>query len=238
MGFLAGLRTDVLDEMTYYLVDAPDGSVGVIDGCKRDEHGRPDALVAARGWLRRRRFAIPIGTLREVDHGRRRVLVAGDAEPAPSTEAVRPVVCGVSPDRPAVLAVAARLAGTLEVPLVLGRDVPLADADSRGPDALAVAMLSRLVWDAGVKRVVARRAPAETVEGLARREDAQLLVIGPGRVGSLGEPAPCPIVVVPPGPTASSRDTADVERSARTAYPEPLRARLGATRGGSSGCFG
>jgi hypothetical protein len=99
-------------------------------------------------------------------------------------------------------------------------------------------MLSRLVWDAGVKRVVAHRAAAGTVEGLARREDAQLLVIGPGRVGSLGEPAPCPIVVVPSSPTASSRDTADVERSARTAYPEPLRARLGATRGGSSGCFG
>jgi hypothetical protein len=214
MGFLAEQRTDVLDEMTYYLVDAPDGAVGVLDGCMRDEHGRPDALVAARGWLRRRRFEIPISTLREVDHGRRRVFVAGDAEPAPSTEDVRPVVCRVSPDRPAVLAVAAWLAGTLEVPLVLGGDVPLADADSRGPDALAVAMLSRLVWDAGVKRVVAHGAAAGSVEGLARREDAQLLVIGPGRGGSLGEPAHCPVVFVP---TASSRELVGVERSAKTA---------------------
>jgi hypothetical protein len=71
----------VLDAMVDYLVDTPDGSVGVLDGWKRDENGRPQALIVAQGWFGRRRFEIPLDALLEIDHERRRVVLARGAVP-------------------------------------------------------------------------------------------------------------------------------------------------------------
>lgn len=74
-------HADALDEMVYYLIETPDGAVGVFDGCERDEHGRPTVLLVAQGWFGRRRFEIPVQKIIEVDHGRRRIVLARGAAP-------------------------------------------------------------------------------------------------------------------------------------------------------------
>jgi hypothetical protein len=71
----------VLDAMVDYLVDTPDGSVGVLDGWERDENGRPRALIVAQGWFGRRRFEIPLDAVLEIDHERRRIVLARGAVP-------------------------------------------------------------------------------------------------------------------------------------------------------------
>lgn len=138
--------------MVDYLVDTPDGSVGVLDGWERDEDGRPQALSVAQGWFGRRRFAVPFATLLAIDHESRRIVLApgtvplepkgllqrllevgrgrsatetADAQPRTPGQA-RPVLCGVADERlaPTVLAVAARLARKLAAPLILAHVVP------------------------------------------------------------------------------------------------------------------
>ena len=256
MGLLAQPRpADVLDAMVYYLVDTPDGSLGVLDGWDRDENGRLQALSVAQGWFGRRRFEIPIETLLQIDHERRRIVLARGAAPlepkgplrrllefgqsksAEETRAAhartpgqtRPVLCGVADERlaPTVVAVAARLARKLAAPLILTHVTPahvppgvsaapqgqarLRDEERSDAGELLDALLSGAVLGTDVRRVIARGASAETLEELADREDAQLLVIGSTGKGTLGTlptgsvshhvlaHAPCPIVVVPPG---------------------------------------
>lgn len=66
--------------MIHHLVDTPDGTVGVLDGWNRDEHGRPVSMIVSQGWFGRRRFEIPLEKLVRVDReGRRIVLVRGAA---------------------------------------------------------------------------------------------------------------------------------------------------------------
>jgi hypothetical protein len=77
-------RADVLDEMVDYLVDAPDGSVGVVDGWVRDDGGRPTRMIVAQGWFGRRRIEIPVSKLAEVDHDGMRVVLSRGAAPAES----------------------------------------------------------------------------------------------------------------------------------------------------------
>jgi hypothetical protein len=72
---------DILDGTVDYLVDTPDGSVGVVDGWERDEHGRPQTLIVSQGWFGRRRFEIPLEALVEIDHEDRRIILARDAAP-------------------------------------------------------------------------------------------------------------------------------------------------------------
>jgi nucleotide-binding universal stress UspA family protein len=107
-------------------------------------------LIVAQGWFGRRRVEIPIETIREVDHDRRRlVLRRGAVPPEPNgplqrllglgrgaEEAVgawprtgdeaRPVLCGVDDDArgTSVVAVAARLAQALGAPLVVAHVTP------------------------------------------------------------------------------------------------------------------
>jgi nucleotide-binding universal stress UspA family protein len=255
MGLLAQPRpADVLDAMVDYLVDTPDGSVGVLDGWDRDENGRPQALIVAQGWFGRRRFEIPLETLLEIDQERRRIVLARGAAPlepkgplqrllevgqsrsaeetttdARSPEQARPVLCGVADDRLAatVVAVAAHLARKLAAPLILTHVTPahvppgvsaaphgqvrLRNEERSDADELLDALPSWAVLGTDVRRVIARGAPAETLEELAGNEDAQLLVIGSTGKGTLGmlltgsvphhvlAHAPCPVVVVPPG---------------------------------------
>jgi nucleotide-binding universal stress UspA family protein len=143
---------DILDGIVDYLVDTPDGSVGIVDGWKRDEHGRPQAVIVAQGWFARRRFDVPLEALREIDHEGRRIILARGAAPlesrgplrrlvetgqarsaeeaagafSRSSDQARPVLCGVADDRhaPTVVAVAARLARQLAAPLILAHITP------------------------------------------------------------------------------------------------------------------
>jgi nucleotide-binding universal stress UspA family protein len=153
MALLARPRpADILDGMVHYLVDAPDGSVGIVDAWVRDEHGRPQALIVAQGWFGRRRFEIPLDALVEVGREDRRITLARDAaalEPkgpfqrlvergragsaeqaaagfTPSPVQARPVLCGVADERQAstVVGVAARLARALAAPLILAHVTP------------------------------------------------------------------------------------------------------------------
>ena len=143
---------DILDGMVHYLVDTPDGSVGIVDGWERDDHGRPQGIVVAQGWFGRRRYEVPLEALLEVDHEDRRIILARGAAPLEpkgplqrlvelghnrsaeeaaaavrrSPDQARPVLCGVADDRhaPAVVAVAARLARKLAAPLILAHVTP------------------------------------------------------------------------------------------------------------------
>jgi nucleotide-binding universal stress UspA family protein len=246
----------VLDGMVHYLVDAPEGPVGIVDGWGRDRRGRPTTLRVAQGWFGRRRFEIPIEKLLEIDHDARRILLApgaAEAEPAgflqrltghrsphvddgddpalPRPGGERPVLCGVAdnPNASTVVAVAARLAESLAAPLVVTHvtpsDVPpgvsaapagqarLREAQARGAEDLIGELLETVVPNGEVRQVVTAGPPAETLEHLAEREGAQLLVIGSASKGVLGallkgsvsqhvvRHPPCPILVVPPGPT-------------------------------------
>lgn len=78
---LESRRDYELDGMIHYLVDTPDGAVGVLDRWKRDEQGRPLALIVAQGWFGRRRFAIPLEELIQIDHEARRIVLARGAAP-------------------------------------------------------------------------------------------------------------------------------------------------------------
>lgn len=137
--------------MVHYLVDTPDGSVGIVDGWERDEHGRPRSLIVAQGWFGRRRFEIPLEAVLEINHEDRRIILARGAAPLEPKVAfespvelgqnrsaeddaafprgpdqARPVLCGVADGRhaPTVVAVAARLARTLAAPLILAHVTP------------------------------------------------------------------------------------------------------------------
>jgi nucleotide-binding universal stress UspA family protein len=240
--------------MVDYLVDTPDGSVGIVEGWVRDEHGQPQALNVAQGWFGRRRLAIPLDALIEVDHVDGRIVLARGAAPLEPkgpfkrlvelgqghsaedaafafprrSDRARPVLCGVADDRhaPRVVAVAARLARKLAAPLILAHVTPahvppgvsaapagqarLREDENQHANELIDALLSRLVFGADVTRAVARGAPAETLEKLADRERAQLLVIGATGKGLLATllkgsvsqhvtgHARCPVVLVPP----------------------------------------
>ena len=67
--------------MVDYLVDTPDGSVGIVEGWERDDHGRPQALVVAQGWFGRHRLEVPLEALVEIDHEDRRITLARGAAP-------------------------------------------------------------------------------------------------------------------------------------------------------------
>jgi nucleotide-binding universal stress UspA family protein len=257
-------RADMLDGMIHYLVDAPDGSVGILDGWERDEKGRPMTMIVAQGWFGRRRFEIPVAKLRGVDHDRRRIVLARGAAPLEpkgpfqrllelgqrrsaeeaaaafprSPHQARPVLCGVAddPHAPAVVAVAARLAEELAAPLILTHVTPahvppgvsaapngqarLREQETEDADQLIDVLLSRAVSGTEVSRVVTPGMPAETLEDLARREGAQLLVIGSAGKGALGallkgsvshhlvNHATCPVVVVPPNVTTFPHEQA------------------------------
>jgi hypothetical protein len=138
--------------MIDYLVDTPDGSAGILDGWERNEQGRPLTLIVAQGWFGRRRFEIPVESILEIDHPRRRIVVArGAVPPEPegplqrvlgvgqtrsaaeaaathprSPRQTRPVLCGVAddPQRPTVVTFAARLAKALAAPLILAHVTP------------------------------------------------------------------------------------------------------------------
>ena len=52
------IEPDVFDHMVGYLVDTPDGPVGVLDGWNRDDDGRPETVIVVQGWFGRRQFEI------------------------------------------------------------------------------------------------------------------------------------------------------------------------------------
>lgn len=240
--------------MVDFLVDTPDGSVGILDGWVRDDRGRPQALIVTQGWFGRRHFEIPLDALIEIDHEDRRIILARGTAPLepkgpfqrlvelgqdrsteeaagasrPRSDEAQPVLCGVADDPHAstVVAVAAGLAKALAAPLIVAHVTPahLPPGVSAAPDGqarlreeekeraheLIDTVLSRLVLGTDVKRAVPRGTPAETLEELAGRERAQLVVIGATGKGSLGAllkgsvsqhvagHARCPVVVVPP----------------------------------------
>jgi hypothetical protein len=72
-------RTRSPDALIHYLVDTPDGPVGVLDGWERDAPGQTERLVVADGWFGRRRFTLPVEDVLRIDHERRSVLIAGRA---------------------------------------------------------------------------------------------------------------------------------------------------------------
>jgi hypothetical protein len=74
-------RLRSFDAIVHYLVDSPDGPVGVIDGWESNAEGQPQSLVVVQGWFGRRRLTVPIEDVLHVDHERRSVLVARHAAP-------------------------------------------------------------------------------------------------------------------------------------------------------------
>jgi hypothetical protein len=90
---------DALDGMLHHLVDTPDGAVGVLDGWRRDKHGRPISLLVSQGWFGRRRFEIPLEKLIQIDHEARRIVLARGAAPLDRTLTHR--LMGVGPRRQA-----------------------------------------------------------------------------------------------------------------------------------------
>jgi len=138
---------DTFDHMVGYLVDTPDGSVGVLDGWNRDDDGRPETVVVVQGWFGRRLFEIPVAKLAGIDHDQKRVTLARGAAPvepggifqrffehvrpsskpddAPSQPkrhtGNRPVLCAVADDAQAahVVAIAEQLAIALAAPLLI-----------------------------------------------------------------------------------------------------------------------
>lgn len=155
MGALASqaLPQDMLDEMLSYLVDTPDGAVGVLDGCARDEWGRPTALIVAQGWFGRRRLRVPVDEIIQVDHESRRIVLSQGSAPLerkknllqrlvdrleqltaerdvpdsrPDDTQDGPVLCGVEEGAhvTTVIGVAAQLATRLAVPLVITHVTP------------------------------------------------------------------------------------------------------------------
>ena len=83
--FTRARPADILDGTVDYLVDTPDGSVGIVDEWKRDEHGRPRALIVAQGWFGRRRIEVPLDAILEIDHEDRRIILARGAAPIEPT---------------------------------------------------------------------------------------------------------------------------------------------------------
>jgi hypothetical protein len=78
-----------LDETRDYLVDMPEGPVGVVDGLGRDTRGRPRSLVVAQGWFGRTRLEVPIEKVANVDHGSRRVVLKSGAAPLEGAGSLR-----------------------------------------------------------------------------------------------------------------------------------------------------
>ncbi|MEO5632593.1 hypothetical protein [Gaiella sp.] len=72
---------DTADALVYYVVDTAEGPVGVLEGFERDERGRPATLIVSQGWFGRRRLLVPIEQLVDVDHARKRVILAPGAAP-------------------------------------------------------------------------------------------------------------------------------------------------------------
>jgi nucleotide-binding universal stress UspA family protein len=148
-----------------------------------------------------------------------------DEEPAGAgTDRVRgrPVLCGVAADDRAPT-VAASLAGSLRSRLVVVHVTPdtippgvsaapwgqarLREAEHEDGEQLLDSLLARAGVRADVGRIVTSGRAADTLEQLAVRERARLLVVGCSSRRALGGSvsrrlagrAPCPVVVVPPG---------------------------------------
>ncbi len=81
MSPLSAPPADIADRLVDYLVDTPEGSVGILDGFGRDGQGRAAFLIVAQGWFGRRQLRIPIEQLTEVDHAGKRILLAPGAAP-------------------------------------------------------------------------------------------------------------------------------------------------------------
>jgi hypothetical protein len=140
---------DAVEEMADYLIETPEGAVGILDGCKRDWRGRPKTLIVAQGWFGRQRLEIPVQQVTEVDHRRKRILLTRGAAPLerkglldllqrlvevgqersarvnaanPRSDAGggRPVLCGVEEDERALTVV------TVAAQLAKRLDAPLA----------------------------------------------------------------------------------------------------------------
>jgi nucleotide-binding universal stress UspA family protein len=137
----------------------------------------------------------------------------------------RPVLCGVAADdrAPSVVAVAASLAGRLGSRLVVVHVTPdtippgvstapwgqarLREAEREDGEQLLDSLLARAGVRAGAGRIVTSGRAADTLEQLAVRERARLVVVGRSGRRALGGSvsrrlagrAPCPVVVVPPG---------------------------------------
>jgi nucleotide-binding universal stress UspA family protein len=261
-----------LDTTAHYLVDTPEGPVGVVDGWELDEHGRPTALVVAQSWFGRHRLSVPVRHVTAIDHRERRVAITAGAAPLerrgllqrlldrPSagedggparartdTLRGRPVLCGVAADRraPTVLTVAASLAESLGARLVAVHVTPAAippgvsaapwgqarlrEAEHEDGEQLLDSLLARAGARAETGRIVTPGRPAETLEQLALRERARLLVVGCSGKGALASllggsvsrrlacHAPCPVVLVPPG--VESVDLAEVGDAEAGAVP-------------------
>jgi hypothetical protein len=72
---------DLTDRLVDYLVDTPEGPVGVLDGFERDERGQPASLIVSQGWFGRRRLLVPIEQLAKIDHARKCIILTPGAAP-------------------------------------------------------------------------------------------------------------------------------------------------------------
>jgi hypothetical protein len=73
--------TSPSDELGLYLVDAPEGPVGVLLDVRDDADGSPATLIVGQGWFARRKLQISSDSILGINHRSRRILLAAGAAP-------------------------------------------------------------------------------------------------------------------------------------------------------------
>ena len=143
MGLL-GLESQcgyALDGMIHYLVDTPDGAVGVLDRWERDQQGRPVSLIVSQGWFGRRRFEIPLEELIQIDHEARRIVLARGAAPLDRSLTQRLITVGPrhqSRDKRPALAESLRPLARRSVEWTATRQAPKRSLSLRGLESRRV----------------------------------------------------------------------------------------------------
>lgn len=73
------------EELISYLVDTPDGPVGILSDIKCGASGNPATLIIGQGWFYRRKLHVSADSILAIDHRARRIiLVAGSAPLEPN----------------------------------------------------------------------------------------------------------------------------------------------------------
>jgi hypothetical protein len=73
--------TNPREELVHYLVDTPDGPVGVLIDVTEDATGRPVTLLIGQGWFGRRTLAVAADSIIGINHRARRILLTTGAAP-------------------------------------------------------------------------------------------------------------------------------------------------------------
>jgi hypothetical protein len=77
------------EAVIHYLVDTPDGPVGVLIDVTEDANGEPATLIIGQGWFGRRTLTVAADSVIGINHRARRILLAAGAAPIESSPWLR-----------------------------------------------------------------------------------------------------------------------------------------------------